>query len=40
LFSDTIDNVIDSIDKYSHENGYYKDEQSILQFAIPYFLQD
>jgi hypothetical protein len=40
LFSDTIDDVINSVDEYAHENNYYPLDQSILQYALPYFLQD
>lgn len=39
LLSDPIDTIVDDIDIYAHNNNYYNDDKSILQFSIPYFLQ-
>jgi hypothetical protein len=40
LFSDTVINIIFSVDDYAHDHGYYGVGKTLLNYSLPYFDQD
>jgi spermidine/putrescine-binding protein len=40
LFSDTVINIIFSVDDYAHTEGYYGVDKTLLNYSLPYFDQD